>query len=451
MNMYKPPKPGSKIIIVGGGCFGLSTAHALALKKIYQVVVFDRLPIPVPDAASSDISKAVRFDYGNNLLYMNLTLEAMPYWHQWNKERAIQNEPPVFHQTGVLLFGHQGKFGDYELESMKAIREAGYGHCIEELLTPEAILKKYPHFEETVKNSYDIAYFNKEGGWCNSSEAIKHLYGKCIKEGVQFVIGQDQGCYKELWIEDNSDVRGIITRDGQHHIADNVIFATGAWTAGLLGINEELLATGQVVMHFKPNKSNLQALMDQPVWCADVANTGYYGFPANEDGKLKIARHHSGYLNPRSGDDISIPRTQVDHANDTIPISALQHARTFLGKFLPMTSSMDITYTRVCWYSDSKDGDFLICPHPNYSNVVIASGDSGHAMKMLPVIGYKICHVIEGIDSDYSRAWCWRTTIEEKFDAFRGRIENVRTTLGDQDGGGRFATQHELLAAKHRL
>jgi sarcosine oxidase/L-pipecolate oxidase len=55
--MFTPPKPNSKIIIVGGGCFGLSTAYALALKKKYEVVVYDRQPIPAPDAASSGKKK----------------------------------------------------------------------------------------------------------------------------------------------------------------------------------------------------------------------------------------------------------------------------------------------------------------------------------------------------------------------------------------------------------
>lgn len=51
--MYNPPKPGSKIIIVGGGAFGLSTAYALALKNKYDVWVYDRQSIPAPDAAST--------------------------------------------------------------------------------------------------------------------------------------------------------------------------------------------------------------------------------------------------------------------------------------------------------------------------------------------------------------------------------------------------------------
>jgi sarcosine oxidase/L-pipecolate oxidase len=51
---YTPPKAGAKIIIVGGGSFGLSTAHALSLKcNGYDIHVYDREKIPASDAAST--------------------------------------------------------------------------------------------------------------------------------------------------------------------------------------------------------------------------------------------------------------------------------------------------------------------------------------------------------------------------------------------------------------
>ena len=53
MPSYTPPPPGSKIIIVGAGAFGLSTAYALSLKNKYEIWVFDRDQIPIPDAAST--------------------------------------------------------------------------------------------------------------------------------------------------------------------------------------------------------------------------------------------------------------------------------------------------------------------------------------------------------------------------------------------------------------
>lgn len=113
-------------------------------------------------------------------------------------------------------------------------------------------------------------------GWCNSSESVKHLYRKCVKEGVQFVLGPERGCLQQLWVNDSNPtiVKGITTKDGSQHTADMVVMASGAWTASLVDVQDQLLATGHVVMHFLPDESTRQTMTDQPVWCADIARTG---------------------------------------------------------------------------------------------------------------------------------------------------------------------------------
>ncbi|KAI9013417.1 FAD dependent oxidoreductase-domain-containing protein [Phycomyces nitens] len=419
--VYQPPTPGNKIIIVGGGCFGLSTAYALSLKGIYDVWVYDRQTIPAPDAAST--------------------------------ERADMGQEPVFHPSGVLLFSSNGEYSDFEQQSMRHIREAGYGHVIEEL-GPKDIISRYPYLKDAVGNGYNIGYLNKAGGWCNSAEAVKHLYTKCVANGVNFVQGP-KGELAQVHCNPNNpkEVIGIKTTDGLVHLADRVVLATGSWTAGLVDVSDQLVASGQIVVHFNPPQSISQQLKDQPVWCADLSRTGYYGFPTNGDGKVKVGRHFSGYLYPRQ-DGISIPRTQVTHAADTIPIKDLREMRGFLDQFLPCTSSLDVSYARVCWYSDSIDGNFLVAPHPEYSNLIVASGDSGHGMKFITTLGFKICHVIEGIDSEYSRAWAWHHLSSEdvRLDGLRADVNQKRPILielGNEEA--RMALAKELLHQKSRL
>lgn len=119
----------------------------------------------LPDSLhATDINKIVRMDYANDTLYMHLMVEAFGLWRQWNKERAEKNLEPVFHQSGVLLFSGKDKFSDFERDCMKNIREAGYGHFIEEFTSPEQIIKKFPQFQKAVENGFNTAYLNKEGG-----------------------------------------------------------------------------------------------------------------------------------------------------------------------------------------------------------------------------------------------------------------------------------------------
>lgn len=55
----------TSIFIVGGSVFGLSSAYHLALAGYKNITVFDRTEsLPSPHAASHDLNKIIRAEYG---------------------------------------------------------------------------------------------------------------------------------------------------------------------------------------------------------------------------------------------------------------------------------------------------------------------------------------------------------------------------------------------------
>jgi sarcosine oxidase / L-pipecolate oxidase len=82
-----------KVLIVGAGCFGLSTAYYLldgndrestmiTSTPRYTVTIIDSSPtVPAPDAASSDINKIVRSTYADGF-YTRLAREAVVLWKE---------------------------------------------------------------------------------------------------------------------------------------------------------------------------------------------------------------------------------------------------------------------------------------------------------------------------------------------------------------------------------
>ena len=56
------------IVVVGAGIFGVTAALELRTRG-WDVTVVDPGPVPRPVAASTDISKVVRMDYGADELY----------------------------------------------------------------------------------------------------------------------------------------------------------------------------------------------------------------------------------------------------------------------------------------------------------------------------------------------------------------------------------------------
>lgn len=85
--MHTAPAAGSKVVIVGAGAFGLSTAYALSTKKGYDIWVFDRQAIPIPDAASTGIKK--RKAYGS--IHTNLPV-VMNARYQQGRPHRIRGE-----------------------------------------------------------------------------------------------------------------------------------------------------------------------------------------------------------------------------------------------------------------------------------------------------------------------------------------------------------------------
>ena len=132
-----------------------------------------------------------------------------------------------------------------------------------------------------------------------------------------------------------------------------------------------------------------------PVFCADIQNTGWYGFPLL-DGAVKVACHGGGRaMHPES------PERQVT-AEETGQL------RSFLAETFPGLANAPIVQTRICLYCDSRDGHFWIARDPGRPRVVIASGDSGHAFKFAPVLGALVADVVEGRSHPLEQRFRWR-------------------------------------------
>ena len=77
-------------------------------------------------------------------------------------------------------------------------------------------------------------------------------------------------------------------------------------------------------------------------------------------------------------------------------------------------------------------------------------------IRFLPVVGLKIAQIVEGLDTDYSRAWAWRETNGNSavFDAMRaGKSVNLKPLqLEDPNNDEtRMCTANDLKAAIPKL
>src|SRR2546423_12418672 len=86
-----------RILVAGAGVFGVTAAIELR-KRGHAVALVDPGPLPHPLAASTDISKVVRLEYGADEPYTALAERAVEGWRRWNRDLG-----PLYHETGLLL------------------------------------------------------------------------------------------------------------------------------------------------------------------------------------------------------------------------------------------------------------------------------------------------------------------------------------------------------------
>src|SRR5947209_6240744 len=125
------------VVVVGAGVYGLTAALELR-RRGYAVTLLDPGPLPHPLAASTDISKLVRMDYGSDADYLVAMEEALARWRQWN----TQWPEPLFHETGVVFLTSMAMVpGGYEYDSWQLA--LAHGHKPERL-DSAAIRQRFP-------------------------------------------------------------------------------------------------------------------------------------------------------------------------------------------------------------------------------------------------------------------------------------------------------------------
>ena len=381
------------VVIAGAGMFGLTAALELH-RRGYSVIVVDPGPVPHPLASSNDVSRMVRMDYGNDTLYMDLADKAMQGWHEWNQRWGVE----LFHQTGLIMVTKQPMApGSFEYESFTLLSERGHKP---QRLDSDTLAQRFGQWNA---EKYVDGYYNPQGGWAEAGNVVVRLAEEAVACGIDLRTGA--GVVKLL--EEGSRVVGVATTDGGEQRADVVVVTTGVWTPSLLPqLGDVMAPMGQPLFYFKPADPDPFQVQRFPPWGSDIPRTGWYGFPANQDGIVKVANHGAGKsMGP-------------DDSRDLTP-SDVSKVREFLRESLPGLADAPLANSRLCLYCDTWDGNFWISRDPSREGLVVAAGGSGHGFKFAPVMGGVIADALEGIDTPYTQRFAWRPRGERKAEVTR--------------------------------
>lgn len=395
---------GYDVLIVGAGIFGLSAAVTLAERQ-YRVGVLNPDSVPHHLAASTDISKIVRMEYGSDEVYFRMAETAISGWKKWNE----LFEEEVYHETGFVLLCRDTLESDrqhFERHSYQMLQRYGYSP---ERWSGQKLKDRLPMLAQA---QFAEGVYNAHAGYAESALVIEKLAAYARSLGVE--IHEQQTA--EILSAKNGRVESIKTKEGAVFYSDQVIIAAGAHTPYLV---PELLPymciTGHPVFWLKATDPLLFTQQQLPVFAADISNTGWYGFPLHpRHGVVKVARHAAGLAIHPDEDDRQVTADEITQM------------RGMLRNSIPALASAPLVYTRRCLYTDTLDGHFWIDHHPEIANLVVATGGSGHAFKMGPVLGLMIVDAIEGKQGPWSDRFRWRQLDRKTVQAeeARGKAES---------------------------
>ncbi|ATY59130.1 fructosyl amino acid oxidase [Cordyceps militaris] len=396
-----PPAKTDCIIIVGAGVFGLTTALELAARGYSNVSVLDRFVPPVVDGSSVDLSRIIRFDYGDTQ-YGVMAREAVAGW-------AAAEHAAHYHQCGFVMLNEGAGGFAYTRRCLDV--DAALGRTIEAYPDAAALRARVPCMPAKLDGL--SAFYNPKGGWADAAASIAQLAGRCSQAGVSLVCGR-RGTVHRLVYEDGPRVAGVQLLDGSRMRASLVVLAAGAWTNHLLRVTHASSASAHPVGCIQLTADEAATLRDMPVMIH--SNKGVFVFPPTPGTNiLKVARHGYGYATAETVDDgrapptvLSCPRRDGKNArNSFMPDDAQQGLRDGLRDLVPEFAERPWSRLRLCWYSDTPEGDFIVDNHPQIAGLFLATGGSGHGFKFLPVLGRYIVDCLEN-KAPESLRYKWR-------------------------------------------
>jgi monomeric sarcosine oxidase len=347
-----------RIVIVGAGIVGLSTAYALLSQGNMQVTVLEQEAVDHRRGTSHGLSRLLRFEYGNDAFYSELVRLSLRRW----KILEQRGKRRIYTRSGVLMLGRE----DDGCTRLAYAIEREMGLPIERLSRRQC-LQCFPQF---ASEDYDLVTYNREGGILHASNCLQTLKGLVIELGGTLCEGYR---VNRIVHDDFSRPVRLLSQDGAEISAERVVVATGPWVHKLLReLQLPVRLTRQYLLYFSGLPYSLFGVGTFPAFISN----DLYGFPIMGNGPywLKAASHSFG--TPIDPDAIAPPEERV-----------IARVACKLRTLLPALQQAELVQVDSCMYDVTPDEDFILDRLPNDPRIVFATGLSGHGFKFGLLLG----------------------------------------------------------------
>jgi sarcosine oxidase len=366
------------VAVIGAGVFGAWTAYHL-LSAGARVCVIDAYGPANSRASSGGESRIMRLGYGADEIYTRSAIQSLKLWQAFFDQIGGSHQPPLqrypadplFHQTGVLWLAREND--PYAEATQTTLQRTG---VTLEQLNRSTLESRYPQLD---LGPVVWGILEPDSGVLMARRAVR-----AVVNHVRF-LGATYLQQSVVQPEKNGKLEWVVTTAGERIQADTFVFACGPWLPKLFSelLNSLVHVTRQEVFFFGlPANGARFAPPNLPVWID--FNDLVYAIPDVDGRGLKVAIDAHG------------PEFDPDHGERTVTASGLMAVRKYISARVPSLEGAPLLEARVCQYENTSSGDFLIDLHPEFENVWLVGGGSGHGFKHGPAVGEYVSRMISG-------------------------------------------------------
>jgi len=315
--------------------------------------------------------------YGADEVYTRSAVRSLQLWKKFSDD--IDEE--LFIPTGVLWLARADD--PYPTETLATLRKSGLRF---ERLTTAEIDRLYP---QIATGGIAWGMLEPDSGVLRARPAVQAVVREAIRLGVEYFQDQVERPPDRIPVS-------LTTKTGKRISATNYVWACGPWLPKMFPdlLADRIYPTRQEVFYFSPPDDSRYSPPNLPTFI-DFGNEAY-SLPNIDNHGVKIAiDRHGEPFDPDSG-------------NRVVSETGLAEVRRYLAARLPDLRDAPVIDARVCQYENTSNGDFLIDRHPEFENVWLVGGGSGHGFKHGPAVGEYVAARIagrnEGIEPRFSLA-----------------------------------------------
>lgn len=353
------------VVVLGlGGMGSAALAHCAA--RGLRVLGIEQFEPLHTRGASHGRTRIIRQAYFEHPSYVPLLRRAYELWDELECRSGVTLRA----RTGGLFVGRPES--DVVAGTLASAREHDLPH---EILDADDLRRRYPQVRP---RDEEIGVFEAVAGALFPERCVQAHLQVAIADGAQARFGVRVSGW-DLRAPD----RVAIHLDDETIETRRLVICAGAWLGTLASeLRLPLRVERNVQLWFTPRVAASVIPSALPIFALerDGLPFMFYGFPDFGDG-VKCAFHHSDIYADVDTLDRGVRENEIEAAHDA------------LRDWLPDAAG-PLRDAAVCTYTMTPDEHFIVGPHPELPEVVLAGGFSGHGFKFCGVVGEMLANLV---------------------------------------------------------